>query len=64
MATKFTNAIITKVNGEFFIEEFKVTKDAVESLGKHNLSEKLDGITDTEYIALSFTVKTELEADA
>ena len=65
MQTGFSNAIITKEDGVFFIEEFKVSKDGDEtSVGKFNLTEKLEAIVDTRYITLAFTVKTELEPDA
>lgn len=65
MQTSFGNAVITKdEEGILWIEEFKVNKEGVEtSLGKFNLSEKLENILDTKYITLAFTVKTELEPD-
>lgn len=61
--TSFNNAIITKKNGEFVITEYKVTKDGTEEVGKWNLTEKLDNVADTEYVALSFVVKTELDSE-
>lgn len=61
--TKFSNAVITKDGEEFFIEEFKITKDSVESLGKFSLTEQLNNLVGTEYISLGFAVKTELEPD-
>lgn len=61
--TKFSNAVITKDGEEFFIEEFKITKDGVESLGKFSLTEQLNNLVGTEYISLGFAVKTELEPD-
>jgi hypothetical protein len=61
--TKFNNSVITEENNEFFLEEFKITKDGVESLGKFSLTEQLRGIVGVEYVSLGFAVKTELEPD-
>jgi hypothetical protein len=65
MQTSFGNAVITKDEQDvLWIEEFKVNKEGVAtSLGKFNLSEKLENILNTNYITLAFTVKTELEPD-
>ena len=63
LATSFGNAVISKVNGIYIIEEFKKEKGEIVSIGKYNLSERLDDIIGTEYISLAFTVKTELDAE-
>jgi len=63
LQTAFSNAIITKEDDVFWLEEFKVNKDGDEtSLGRFNLTDQLNGIVDTKYITLAFTVKTELES--
>lgn len=63
VATSFTNAVLTEVDGVFYIEEFKVTKDKVESKGKWNLTDRLMGIVNTEYISLGFDIKSELDSE-
>jgi len=61
--TSFANATITFEGEDFFIEEFKTTKDGTASLGKWNLSEQLKGLLNVEDVSLSFDVKSELDSE-
>jgi hypothetical protein len=58
--TSFTNAIITKEDEVFFIEEFN---SKGESQGKWNLTQQLDNVVDAEGIKLSFDTTNELDSE-
>lgn len=62
--SSFNNAVIRKDGDQFFITEYKVTKDGEEELGTYNLTNILENTKDTEYVALNLITKSELQPDA
>ena len=56
----FTNGLLTKENGVYFLEEFNSKN---ESTGRFNLNEYLDEILNIEGVKLSFDTTDELDGE-
>jgi hypothetical protein len=59
----FSNAVITKRGEDFYISEFKETRDGIEKSGTWSLSELLEDYVDKQYISLGIDEKSELNSE-